>query len=92
MYGLTETSPVITLNNLNDSLENRTQTIGKVIEHVEAKVVDQEENIVKYNEIGELYVRGYNTFIGYWDEKTKTDEAYSPDRFFKTGYISIYII
>lgn len=56
------------------------------MEHQEAKVVDENENIVKHNEIGELYVRGYNTMIGYWDEKEKTQTSFTPDRFFKTGY------
>ncbi len=85
IYGLTETSPVITANSVNDSLKNRTQTIGKPLEHLEVKVVDQNMNIVKCGEPGELYVRGYNTMIGYWDEKLKTEEAYTHDRFLKTG-------
>jgi fatty-acyl-CoA synthase len=85
IYGLTETSPVITLNSIHDSLENRTQTIGKALEHIEVKVVDKNENIVKVDESGELYVRGYNTMIGYWDEKEKTEQSYTHDRFFKTG-------
>ncbi len=85
IYGQTETSPVITANCINDTLTNRTQTIGKPLEHIELKVLDQNMNIVKYDEPGELYVRGYNTMIGYWDDKSKTDEAYTNDRFFKTG-------
>ena len=84
---MTETSPIITCNSKKDSLENRTQTIGKVAEHLEVKVVDENRNIVKRNEIGELYVRGYNTMLGYWDDKQKTDDSFTPDHFFKTGYI-----
>lgn len=77
---------MITVCSKNDTLENRTQTIGKVMEHLEVKVVDQEGRIVGVNEPGELLVRGYSTMIGYWDDKDKTEETYTPDRFLKTGY------
>ena len=85
IYGMTETSPVITLNYKNDTLENRTQTIGRTLDHIEVKVVDSENRIVPVNEPGELLVRGYNTMIGYWGDKAKTEETYTPDRFLKTG-------
>jgi fatty-acyl-CoA synthase len=63
-YGLTETAPVITISSVHDSLENRTQTIGKPMGHLEVKVVDKDGHIVPLNETGELLVRGYNTMIG----------------------------
>lgn len=85
VYGLTELSPVITLSSKKDTLENRTQTIGRAMEHSELKVVDKDERIVAINESGELYVRGYGTMVGYWDEKKKTEEVYTHDRFFRTG-------
>ncbi len=31
-------------------------------------------------------VRGYGTMVGYWDEKKKTEEVYTHDRFFRTGF------
>lgn len=83
---MTETSPVITSNSKSDSLENRTQTIGRTLEHLETKVVDTEGKIVPVNTPGELLVRGYNTMIGYWGEKEKTEEVYTSDRFLRTGY------
>ena len=84
-YGLTEAAPVITMGTIHDPLELRTQTIGRAIEHCEVKVVDKDGLIVPVNEPGELLVRGYNTMIGYWEDKAKTDETYTPDRFLKTG-------
>jgi fatty-acyl-CoA synthase len=84
-YGMTETAPVITLSTIHDSLENRTQTIGRVLEHQEVKLVDLNGGIVPINEPGELLVRGYNTMIGYWNDKEKTEEIFTPDRFLKTG-------
>jgi long-subunit acyl-CoA synthetase (AMP-forming) len=85
IYGLTETSPVITASTIEDSLENRTQTCGRILKHLEAKIVDKNDKITKINEPGELYIRGYNVMIGYWDEKEKNDQVFTHDRFFKTG-------
>jgi fatty-acyl-CoA synthase len=87
VYGMTETAPVITLSTINDSLENRTQSIGRASEHQEVKLVDLNGRIVPINEPGELLVRGYNTMIGYWNDKEKTDEIFTSDRFLKTGLI-----
>jgi fatty-acyl-CoA synthase len=83
---MTEASPLITINSPSDSFEKRTQTIGKGLEQTEIKIVDNKGRIVKVNETGELLVRGYNTMLGYWNDKQKTDETYTQDRFLKTGY------
>jgi fatty-acyl-CoA synthase len=85
LYGMTETSPIITMNKRNDTVENRTQTIGKPVEHIEVKVVDAENRIVPVNQPGELLIRGYNTMIGYWGDKANTDETFTHDRFLRTG-------
>lgn len=82
---MTECSPLITYNLAHDHLEKRIGTIGKLTQHCEAKIVDKGGLIVPVNEPGELQVRGYNTMMGYWDEKAKTEECFTPDRFFKTG-------
>ncbi len=75
----------ISLNSYEDTFENRTQTIGKPVEHCEFKVVDKYGKSVPIGEPGELWIRGYNTMIGYWNDKEKTNETYSADRFLKTG-------
>lgn len=53
--------------------------------HLEVKIVNKEGHIVPVDEPGELLVRGHNTLISYYGEKSKTEEVYTPDRFFKTG-------
>lgn len=85
-YGMTESSPLATISSKHDSVENRTQSAGKLLEHLEAKIVNKDGNIVPMNEPGELLIRGYNTMIGYWNEKNKTEETFTPDRFLKTGF------
>lgn len=85
VYGLTETSPAISSCHVEDTLENRTQTIGKPLEHVECKIVNEKNQIVLIGQPGELLVRGYLTMIGYYNDKQKTEETFTPDRFLRTG-------
>jgi fatty-acyl-CoA synthase len=85
VYGMTETSPVVSMSSINDSSELRTATIGKPLEHLECKVVDENYRVVQYNQPGQLLVRGYSTLIEYWNDKDKTTDTYTYDRFLKTG-------
>ncbi len=63
-YGLTETSPLITLIPLENS-ENKMHSIGKPVPGAEIKVVDEKGNFVVPDEIGELIVRGPMVMKGY---------------------------
>ena len=72
-YGLTETSPVISVNDQNDG-NFRVGTVGKVIENVE----------VKFGEDGELMVKGPNVMQGYYKDSEKTASVMK-DGFFCTG-------
>jgi fatty-acyl-CoA synthase len=75
-YGMTETSPVSTQTGMGDSLERRTETVGRVHPHVEVMVVDPETDLpVPRNEPGELCTRAYSVMIGYWDEPERTAEV-----------------
>jgi fatty-acyl-CoA synthase len=75
-YGMTETSPVSTQTGKGDSLERRTETVGRVHPHVEVMIVDPETDLpVPYGEPGELCTRAYSVMIGYWDEPEKTAEV-----------------
>jgi fatty-acyl-CoA synthase len=75
-YGMTETSPVSTQTGLDDSLERRTGTVGRVHPHLEVMVVDPDtDRPVPTGEPGELCTRGYSVMIGYWDEPEKTAEV-----------------
>ena len=52
---------------------------------IQVKVVDEEGQIVPTGESGELCIRGYSVFLGYWEDKAKTDEVLKADRWFLTG-------
>ena len=85
-YGMTETSPVSTQTRVDDDLERRTASIGRVHPHVEIKVVDPATGqTVERGEPGELCTRGYSVMLGYWDDPEKTADAIDPDGWMHTG-------
>ena len=85
-YGMTETSPVSTQSALDDPLEKRVGTVGRVHPHVEVKVVDPETgSIVGRRESGELCTRGYGVMLGYWNNEAATADAIDSARWMHTG-------
>jgi fatty-acyl-CoA synthase len=85
-YGMTETSPVSTMTRVDDDLARRTGTVGRVMPHLEVKVVDPATGrTVPRGEPGELCTRGYSVMLGYWDQPDKTAEAVDPARWMHTG-------
>ena len=85
-YGMAETSPVSTQTTLDDDMELRVSTVGRVHPHLEVKVVDPETGIVvPRGATGELCTRGYSVMLGYWNEPDKTAEAIDAARWMHTG-------
>ena len=80
-YGMTETSPVSCMTRTDDPLEKRTDTVGRLLPHVEAKVVDVQDKhkTLGIGERGELAVAGYPVMKEYWGDPEKTAEVMIPD-------------
>ncbi len=76
-YGLTETSPVISVNGFAGG-KSRLGTVGQAISNVEAKIAED----------GELCVKGPSVMKGYWNLPEKTAEVFDSDGFFLTGDIA----
>ncbi|MBL8333875.1 MAG: AMP-binding protein [Rubrivivax sp.] len=74
-YGMTETSPVSFQSGTDDPLEQRVSTVGRVLPHLEVKIVDDEGRIVPVGRRGELCTRGYSVMKGYWGDPARTAEA-----------------
>jgi fatty-acyl-CoA synthase len=84
-YGMTETSPVSFQSSVDDPLELRVSTVGRIQPHVEVKVVDTEGRIVPRGVTGELLTRGYSVMLSYWDDVERTREAIDAAGWMHTG-------
>jgi len=71
-YGMTEASPVISVNHLSD---NYPDTVGRPLDGVEVKIADS----------GELYARGENVMLGYWRNDVATRAAVDGEGWLHTG-------
>ncbi|MFE6776246.1 AMP-binding protein [Streptomyces sp. NPDC057702] len=89
-YGMTETSPVSTQTRVEDDLERRTATVGRVMPHIEVKIIDPATGVtVPRGEAGELCTRGYSVMLGYWDQPERTAEAIDAARWMHTGDLAV---
>lgn len=82
-YGLTETSPLITLTRREDADDKRA-SIGTLVEGAEVKVIDENGDQVNSGEIGELVVKGPMVMKGYLG-KADRDNQQIKNGFFHTG-------
>lgn len=97
-YGMTELSPACHITPSDLDLDKRTTTVGMIMPHTEAKIVETnydenegdlvvEENpkVCLVNESGELWVRGYAVMMGYWNDEVKTEKAINKEGWMQTG-------
>jgi fatty-acyl-CoA synthase len=88
--GMTETSPLSTQTELDDPVEKRVSTVGRVAPHVEMKIVDPTTGaVVPRGTPGEQCTRGYNVMIGYWDDEEATRRAIDATGWMHTGDLAI---
>lgn len=77
---MTETSPASFMTLVNDTPERKLFTVGTVMPHTTAKIIDPDGNIVPVGARGEICVSGYLLQQGYYKNKEKTDEVMIRDK------------
>lgn len=85
-YGLTETSPVVTVNP-PDAIQ--LGTIGIPLVGTQLKVIDDDENTLGVDQPGELCVFGPQVMQGYWQRPEATEATMTKDGWFKTGDVAV---
>lgn len=81
-YGMTETSPVVTVNPM-DAI--RLGTIGLPVPSCDVQVIDDQGQVLAVGEVGELCIRGPQVMKGYWNNAAATAASLSGDGWLKTG-------
>ncbi|XP_008009699.1 medium-chain acyl-CoA ligase ACSF2, mitochondrial [Chlorocebus sabaeus] len=88
-YGTTENSPVTFSNFPEDTVEQKAESVGRIMPHTEARIMNMEAGMLaELNTPGELCIRGYCVMLGYWGEPQKTEEAVDQDKWYRTGDIA----
>jgi fatty-acyl-CoA synthase len=84
-YGMTETSPLSFQSRTDDPIDRRVATVGRILPHVEVKIVDAGGKVVRVGESGELCTRGYGVMRGYWDDPERSAEAIDASGWMHSG-------
>ena len=84
-YGMTETGPVSFQTAVDDPVERRVSTVGRVLPHVEIKIVDDELRVVPRGTEGELLTRGYLVMPEYWNDPERTRDAIDAAHWIASG-------
>ena len=88
-YGMTETSPVSFQSSVDDSLDRRVSTVGRIQPHLQVKVIDPNGAVVPRGASGELCTRGYSVMQGYWEDPQRTSEVLDEDGWMHTGDLAV---
>jgi malonyl-CoA/methylmalonyl-CoA synthetase len=84
-YGMTEIGMAI--SNPYERLR-KPGHIGFPLPGVQVRLCDEHDQVINSNEPGEIQVKGANVFSEYWNRKTATEQAFTPDGWFRTGDVA----
>lgn len=85
-YGLTETSPCVTMNPPNNSEYNG--TVGLPVSSTDVCILDEEGNELSIGQPGQLAVKGPQVMYGYWRNPTETQKVFTKDGWLLTGDVA----
>lgn len=85
-FGMTEIG--MGISNPYDG-ERRAGYIGKPLPGVKARLVDENNQVVKRGQAGEIQIKGKNVFLEYWGKSEATQKSFTTDGWFKTGDVAV---
>jgi fatty-acyl-CoA synthase len=89
-YGMTETSPVSFQSAVDDPIEARVSTVGRIHPHVECKIINPDSGeLVPRGIPGELCTRGYSVMLGYWNDPQATAVSIDSDAWMHSGDLAV---
>jgi len=83
-YGMIE-GGFFAAHSVNNPLEMRISTAGRIVDGMEVTLIDEEGNAVSPHEVGEIAGRGAATYEGYYNDPERVRDAFDKDGFFRTG-------
>ena len=87
-YGLSETSPILTLNPM--TIEGFSATVGLPLPSTDIKLLDDRDNEVAIGETGEVCAKGPQVMRGYWEKSEANAAAFTADGYFRTGDVGVF--
>ncbi len=85
-YGQTETSPCVSIGDVEDTDQENARAAGRVVENCQVRIVDiRDGSVVPTGSSGEIQVKGYNVMQGYYNMPQATAAAIGPDGWLHTG-------
>jgi fatty-acyl-CoA synthase len=88
-YGQTESTPIITMSHVEDSVETRCTTVGCPLPETEVRIASPDGQTLSIGEQGELLARGYMVMKGYDDEPEATGRAIDREGWLHTGDLAV---
>ncbi len=87
-YGLSETSPILTLNPVTQG--GFSATVGLPLPSTDIKLLDDRDEEVAVGQVGEICASGPQVMEGYWQKPEANATAFTPDGYFRTGDIGVF--
>ena len=87
-YGLSETSPILTLNPMTTA--GFTATVGLPLPSTDIKLLDANDRETAPGEVGEICAKGPQVMKGYWQKPEADAAAFTADGYFRTGDIGVF--
>ena len=88
-YGLTEATGMVSYTASGDGIETLVQSVGRVPEEVEVRIVDDARQPLPAGELGEVAFRGDVIMVGYFDDPEQTAQQIDDDGWLYTGDMGV---